>query len=59
MFEIITTITDEYGTRTVPTGIASYSRAALVLELAGLARRHPGQTFAVEAVIFGDEFNAY
>ena len=59
MFEIIAVVSDEYGTRTVPTGIASYSREALGLELAGLVRRHPGQTFEVEAVIFGDEFNAF
>lgn len=57
-YEIYATLTDEYGTRTVPTGVWGYSRADVVLELSGLTRRNPGQSFHIEEVLYGDEFNA-
>ena len=57
-YEIIATISDELGTRSIPTGIGGYCRADLVLELAGLTRRNPGHTFAIEEVYPDDYFNA-
>jgi hypothetical protein len=58
-YEIYATITDELGTRTAPTGIWGYSRADVVLELAGLTRRHPDCTFYIEEVCPEDAFNTY
>jgi hypothetical protein len=60
-YEIYATITDELGTRCVPTGIWGWSRADLVLELAGLTRRsrNPGETFYIEEVFPEDAFNAW
>ena len=58
-YEIFATITDDLGTRTIPTGIWGWSRADVVLELAGLTRRHPGQTFYIEEVFPEDAFNAF
>lgn len=55
-YEIFATITDELGTRTNPTGIWGWSRADVVLELAGLTRRHPNATFHIEAVVPDDAF---
>ena len=58
-YEIYATISDEYGTLTVPTGVWGYSRADLLFEVAGLTRRNPGTSFHIEEVLYGDEFNAY
>ena len=58
-YEIIATITDELGTRCVPTGIVGYCHADLVSELAGLTRRHPGHRFSIEESYSGDYFNAF
>lgn len=58
-YEIFCTITDELGSRTAPTGIWGWSRADLVLELAGLNRRNPGCSFYIEESIPEDAFNAY
>jgi len=58
-YEIYATITDDLGTRTNPTGIWGYSRADVVLELAGLTRRHPDATFHIEEVWPEDAFNAF
>ena len=58
-YEIYATITDDLGTRTAPTGIWGWSRADVVLELAGLIRRHPDATFHIEAVWPEDAFNAF
>lgn len=58
-YEIHCTITDELGTRTAPTGIWGWSRADVVLELAGLTRRHPDCTFHIEECTPEDAFNAY
>lgn len=60
-YEIFATITDDLGTRTIPTGIWGWSRADLVLELAGLTRRsrNPEETFYIEEVFPEDAFNAW
>jgi hypothetical protein len=59
-YEIYATITDEYGSRTIPTGICGWSRAAMAVEMAGLYRRsRTNETFHIEEVLYGDEFNAY
>ena len=58
-YEIYATITDEFGSRCNPTGIWGYSRADVVLELAGLTRRHPDATFHIEEVCPEDAFNAF
>ena len=58
-YEIYATITDDLGTRTNPTGIWGRSRADVVLELAGLIRRHPDTTFHIEEVWPEDAFNAF
>ena len=60
-YEIYATLTDEYGTRTVPTGIWGWSRTALTMELAGLYRRsrNPNESFHIEECHTEDEFNAY
>ena len=59
MYEVIATITDELGTRCVPTGLVGYCRADLVLELAGLTRRHPRHRFSIEESYSEDYFNAF
>ncbi len=58
-YEIYATITDELGSRCSPTGICGWSRADVVLELAGLTRRHPNATFHIEEVWPEDAFNAF
>lgn len=59
-YEIFCTITDDLGTRCTPTGIWGYSRADVVLELAGLTRRsRVGATFHIEEVWPEDAFNAF
>ena len=58
-YEIHATLADDLGTRTIPAGVWGYSRADVVLELAGLTRRHPDATFHIEEVWPEDAFNAF
>lgn len=48
MFEIFCTITDEQGSRVVPTGHASHSEEAADAHIEALERSYPGQRFWVE-----------
>lgn len=59
IYEIIATITDELGTRCVPTGFGSQNYADLIWELARLTKLHPDHDFHIEECSSQDAFNAY
>jgi len=61
MFEVFCTITDDLGTRTVPTGTAAFLESVAYDKLDILKRTCAikGATFFVEYVPSADEWNAY
>ena len=61
MFEVFCTITDDLGTRTVPTGSAAFLEAVAYDKLDILRRncRIEGATFHVEYVPQADAWNSY
>ena len=59
MYEIFSIISDEYGTRTVPTGYASFLESSAYDEMNVMQKTQPETTFYVEYVPSSDEWNAY
>lgn len=61
MFEVFCTVTDDLGTRTIPTGTAAFLEAVAYDKLNLLQRTCTieGATFFVEYVPSGDEWNSY
>lgn len=61
MFEVFCTITDDLGTRTIPTGTAAFLESVAYdkLDLLRKTCAIEGATFFVEYVPSGDEWNSY
>jgi hypothetical protein len=61
MFEVLCTTTDEFGTRTGPTGEGSINEEKARRLADAMRRRYgePGTRFFVEWVPSADEWNAY
>ena len=61
MYEVFCTVTDDLGTRTVPTGTAAFLEAVAYDKLDILRRscNIKGASFFVEYVPSGDEWNQY
>ena len=61
MYEVFCTITDDLGTRTVPTGTAAFLETAAYdkLDLLRQSCRIEGATFFVEYVPAADTWNSY
>ncbi len=61
VFEVFCTVTDDLGTRTIPTGTAAFLEAVAYdkLELLKSTCAIEGATFFVEYVPSADEWNSY
>lgn len=61
MFEVFCTVTDDLGTRTIPTGTAAFLESVAYDKLDVLRKTCviEGATFFVEYVPSGDEWNSY
>lgn len=61
VFEVFCTVTDDLGTRTIPTGTAAFLEAVVYDKLNLLQRTCTieGATFFVEFVPYSDEWNSY
>lgn len=59
MYEVFATITDELGTRCIPTGEGSVHRNVAENLMVRRMIKHPTVLFHVDYVPSEDEFNAY
>lgn len=59
MYEVFALISDEHGTRYVPTGDGSINRAVAENLMLKRMRSHPTDQFFIEYTQSEDQFNAY
>jgi hypothetical protein len=59
MFEVLTVITDEHGSRVCPTGKGYTSEALAHQALKRWQAKYPAQAFYVERQPAADEWNSY
>lgn len=59
MYEVFATITDELGSRTVPTGRGGFLEITAHEVKEEMQRREPGVSFSVEWVAWADSWNSH